>query len=1484
MKPTPLRRHLSTWLSLRVTLAVMLALLALGVNFEMFLRQSFLDNTRARMQRVYQRLNSNLEKIESEQGKRLEFFAQDESLIASIDLINQYQVKTRYNYALFDEEKKSLAQKTLERVKFSLNSDMAIYDQNEELLAFARRQSGIYQLGYVTFASGQAQIMVRAESQRDFLPGQLPADSSIGIRHSAHGAAEIGSQQAITSYQRLGQQLVIKSHRQVVATAAGRRIGLVELASVLDDAYFAQMSKDLDVTLTHAFDNPLPTTVAALARHADADALYVTESAEHYLGVMQKNTLNGPVFFTVALDKQRENALINRQRMQLFLLLLAIGGAMLIFLRLTLRRSLAQPLNQLMLQIRQIRQGNYTELPPPASGDELEEIGERVNALAAALAQRVAELTTSEEHSKALANSLHEAQQISQLGNWTLDLSNGELQWSPEVFRLFEVSAADFKGSYEFFLNCIHPDDQARVHQAYSESLANRTDYRIEHRLRMADGRIKWVNERCRTEFDDAGRPLRSVGTVQDITERKLAELALAEAHSLLMTVIDTIPMRVFWKDRQLNYLGCNTAFAHDAGRPTTADVVGLDDFQMGWAAQAELYRADDRQIIDSGDKKLFYDEQQTTAQGQSIWLRTSKVPLNDQNGQVIGVLGVYEDISERKKSDELLRKLSQVAEQSPENVVITDLAARIEYVNAAFLRNTGYCREETIGQNPRLLSSGQTPASRIAAMWQKLSQGEVWSGDFINRRRDGTLYTEHAVISPLRDDSGAVTHYVSVQDDITEKIRLADELEQHRHGLEQLVAQRTAELNSARVQAEASNRSKSEFLANMSHEIRTPLNGVIGMVDILHQTELKPEQHRMLGTIHSSSLALLQILNDILDFSKIEAGKLAVENIPTHLREVVEGTAQLMVSLSNAKAINLGVFVSPELPTWFFCDPNRLRQVLLNLLGNAIKFSKPEPGYQSRVGLWVVPGTLANGEVSVVLRIIDNGIGMSEEVVAHLFTPFTQADAGTARKFGGTGLGLAISQRLVTLMHGHISVNSKAGQGSEFSVELPLIAAPAAYPPPALPSLAGLEVLIVLSEATDSYAKQVLSAYCAAAGAQVSYIEDLAATRTRLAQSQPAAGSCVVLISGPVAAADDTLTLPADIGVARLAPPGSHKVGSEIMVATRPMLYRDLVQGLALAAGRLSSPEQASRAEQRDSLPRRAAPSVAQALQTHHLVLMAEDNETNRDVMQEQLRLLGYACEVAQDGAAALQMWQNGQADHAERDTPGAAAGRYALLLTDCHMPHLDGFGLTRAIRQAEPDGCHLPIIAITANAMQGEAQRCHESGMDDYLAKPLRMNELAAMLDKWLPLSATGLPSLAGQLANTRRNDEAGGQRLQGAQTYDAPDAPIWNPATLTELIGNNPAKQQRLLEKFLQHAQQQVSAILAAATASDTDALTDVAHTLKSAARSVGALRLGELCQRLEMAGRVGDATRCRVQVASLAAELSATASTIKHHLDL
>jgi PAS domain S-box-containing protein len=679
----------------------------------------------------------------------------------------------------------------------------------------------------------------------------------------------------------------------------------------------------------------------------------------------------------------------------------------------------------------------------------------------------------------------------------------------------------------------------------------------------------------------------------------------------------------------------------------------------------------------------------------------------------------------------------------SPDAISINRLADGVFLeVNDGFLQLLGYQREDVIGRT-----------SKEVAIWKDL---EAQRTLFETIKRDGeikNMETDFVVVGGRPITVLLSSHVIavngekcslSVARDFTERKAVERELAKHRNHLEELVTQRTSALETANREvieqvraAEVATQAKSRFLANMSHEIRTPMNGIVGMIDILQTTALSREQHRMLGTVHDSALSLLNILNDILDFSKIEAGKLELEILPTHLRKVCEGVAQLMSTAAQAKKLTLTVIVEPDLPVWAMSDPTRLRQVLLNLLGNAIKFTISADDRAGEVALRVGQCQLPDGSAGFQLRIRDNGIGMTPQALSKLFQPFTQAEASTARTYGGTGLGLSITERLVEMLGGTISVTSALGEGSEFTVSLPLL---------------------------------------------------------------PCAG-------------------------------GSAAHEGHVSTNAPLVLRTD-------ASGRETVPFADSRKDPR------VRPSVKPG---SGLILLAEDNETNRDVMRQQLGLLGYAVDEAHDGQIALAMWRT---------------GRYALLLTDCEMPRMDGFELSDAIRHEEPPGTRMPIIAVTANAMQGESQRCREHGMDDYLTKPLRMHALSEMLDKWLPRASVPASAQTGTVAKS--------------------ELAHWDPQVLTLMVGDNPAVQTRLLSRYLELTRVQLAAMAAAGTTNDTKIMATEAHKLKSASRSIGAMRLGDLCERIEAAGRSDDAAICNTLATDLPIFFFKVESRIQAHL--
>ncbi|MEI8157967.1 MAG: PAS domain S-box protein [Burkholderiales bacterium] len=387
----------------------------------------------------------------------------------------------------------------------------------------------------------------------------------------------------------------------------------------------------------------------------------------------------------------------------------------------------------------------------------------------------------------------------------------------------------------------------------------------------------------------------------------------------------------------------------------------------------------------------------------------------------------IMSDITERKDVEDRLSKLSQAVEQSPEAILITDVNAHIEYVNQAFVDSSGYSRLELMGKNPRVLQSGNTSPQTYAEMWNALNNGNAWRGQLNNRRKDGSEYDEFAIITPLRQPDGTVTHYVAVKDDITEKKRIGAELDQYRNHLEELVENRTRELHVARQQAEAANVAKSNFLANMSHEIRTPMNAIIGFTHLLRHGHVTPEQSARLDKIDSAGRHLLSVINDILDLSKIEAGKMQLEIVDFHLGMVLDSVTSITATAARAKGLKIETALD-AVPLWLRGDVTRLRQALLNLAGNAVKFTDTGT-------IHLRAKVLEDSATALKLRfeVQDSGIGIAPDQLGRLFQAFEQADTSTSRKYGGTGLGLVITQRIAALMGGEAGADSTPGVGSTF-------------------------------------------------------------------------------------------------------------------------------------------------------------------------------------------------------------------------------------------------------------------------------------------------------------------------------------------------------------------------------------------------------------------------------------------------------------------
>lgn len=410
--------------------------------------------------------------------------------------------------------------------------------------------------------------------------------------------------------------------------------------------------------------------------------------------------------------------------------------------------------------------------------------------------------------------------------------------------------------------------------------------------------------------------------------------------------------------------------------------------------------------------------------------------PANPHEGSI----WVYADISERYRAEQEVLKLLRAVEQSPVSIVITDREGLIEYVNPRFTRVTGYSSAEVLGQNPRILKSGQTPLESYRQLWQTLLAGKEWHGTLHNRRKNGELFWEEATISPIIDESNETTHFIAVKEDITERKRIEAELEQHRTHLEELVEQRTADLTAALEAAKAADQAKDAFLAHVSHELRTPLNAVIGLSDLARRISTDPRQQEYLDKAVGAGKTLAGIINDLLDLSKISASRMELEAITFSLRALIQRSRSVMVHRATEKGLELIEAIDRDVPDILIGDPLRIEQILLNLLSNAIKFT-PAGRVELRIGL----AAREERRVCLAIEVEDSGIGLAEESIARLFQPFAQADASMNRRFGGTGLGLALCRRLAEMMGGDIAVSSREGAGTTFRVRLWLASGDAA-------------------------------------------------------------------------------------------------------------------------------------------------------------------------------------------------------------------------------------------------------------------------------------------------------------------------------------------------------------------------------------------------------------------------------------------------------
>jgi PAS domain S-box-containing protein len=947
------------------------------------------------------------------------------------------------------------------------------------------------------------------------------------------------------------------------------------------------------------------------------------------------------------------------------------------------------------------------------------------------------------------------------------------------------------------------------------------------------------------------------------------ARAHLREERNLLHSLMELVPDSIYFKDRASRFVRISRALAQRLGLTSPNEAVGKTDFDFFTEEHARPAWQDEQEVMRSGQPIVGKEEKETWADGHTRWVSTTKVPLCDRDGQIVGTLGISRDITARKEAEAVLKASEErtrlIVDTAHDAFVAMNAAGEIAEWNRQAETTFGWPRAEALGRS--LADTIVPPQHRDAhrrGLAHFLATGE---GPVLNRRievaavhRDGHEFPVELTIAPIR--LAREYFFAAFVHDITERKRAEEELRR------------------AKEAAEAASLAKSEFLANMSHEIRTPMNGIIGMTQLALDTELTREQRDYLNMVNLSAESLLAVINDILDFSKIEARKLHLETVDFSLRDCLGDTVKALALRAEQKGLEVACHIHPEVPDGLNGDPGRLRQIIVNLVGNAIKFtergevivevsriedrgSRVEDRGSPRCGPVSGPGHCGGPQVSGEARqgdlrsatvagsgdpattgssildprssildprssealhfsVRDTGIGIPKEKLAVIFEAFAQADTSTTRQYGGTGLGLTISSRLVELMGGRIWVESEVGKGStfHFTARYGLAQGPVASRGVRQPrDLHGLPVLVVDDNATNRLIlKEMLTSWrmqpttVDSAAAALEALERAARvgepyplvlldammphvdgfTLAEQIQQRPELAGTVLLMLSSAARPEDTSRC-RTLGISNYL--------------TKPIKQSELLDAI------LTARHAAVAASEPSATP--ALPVPAGQRRLH--VLLAEDNLVNQRLAVRLLEKGGHTVVVARNGRDALAVL--------ERE-------RFDLVFMDLQMPDMGGFEATQELRAREwRTGQHLPVIAMTAHAMKGDRERCLEAGMDDYVSKPVRAQELFEAIARVLPDEEVTAPP------------------------HPAPEVPL-DRADLLDRVGGDLALLREIVGVFLDTFPGMLAELQQAFQRRDPAALHRVAHTLKGMVGNFGARAAVEAALRLEGMGRTQD----------------------------
>jgi PAS domain S-box-containing protein len=978
---------------------------------------------------------------------------------------------------------------------------------------------------------------------------------------------------------------------------------------------------------------------------------------------------------------------------------------------------------------------------------------------------------------------------------------------SPEAARLFAYAVEELGGKPLTLVLPVLASD--RFEHRLAPYLQPPPDRPAPARLegRRKDGAAVPV-EVAAAEVQVGGRRLFTV-LVRDLTPRAAGRGTSEDDSELLDVLMETLPDSIYFKDAASHFIRANRAMAQRFGAADPAELTGKTDADFFTAEHAGQALANEQEIIRTGRPLVGVEEKETWPDGRETWVSTTKVPLRDRHGRVVGTFGISRDITDRKKAEVALRDSEalyhSLVETLPLNIFRKDLAGRFTFANGLFCQTTGHALADLLGKTdydffPAPLADKYRQDDRTVA-----EQRVILNAVEEHRKPGGETIYVQVLKTPVYDSRGAVVGTQGIFWDVTDRKRAEEELRR------------------AKEAAEAASRAKSEFLANVSHEIRTPMNGILGMTELALDTDLTPEQREYLSMVKASADSLLDVINDILDFSKIEAGKLDLDAQPFMLRDSLGETVRTLALRAHKKGLELACHVPADVPDGLVADPGRLRQIIVNLVGNAIKFTdhgevvvrvqaQPDEGAPA-------PDTPPPLTVLLHFSVTDTGIGIPRDKQQAIFAPFVQADGSTTRKYGGTGLGLAISARLVELMGGRVWLESEPGRGStfHFTARFGLHN----QPPPPRPQPAdvrGVDVLVVDDNATN---RRILEEMLGNWRMRPTAVPSGPAALAELQRAAGAGRPYPLVLLDALMPEMDGFTLAGEIKqrpeladatlVMLSSAEGSSARARELPIAAcvmKPVKQSELldaITGCLGAAGRREdSPAPAP------ATP--AVPAARPAAAGRRLcILLAEDNAVNQKLVVRLLQKRGHQVVVASNGREVLSLL--------ERET-------FDLILMDVQMPEIDGFEATAAIRKSErATGRHLPVVAMTAHAMKGDRERCLQAGMDAYLSKPIQADDLFAAIERAAPAA---LPP-----------DEP--DRTPPAELVD------WDGAL--EAVGGDRDILRELVTIFLETVPQWLAKLGEAVAGRDAATVRRLAHTVRGSVAQFGARAAQSAAERLE-----------------------------------